>query len=274
MAGYLERRRNFARLRTLGVLRSLFSGVLKESMRIYGAPIPDEYVFSSECKICRGKRAVSGGEFMPKEATDLVEKAKLPFLCVCDLAQKAAVLSNPWAAKRSGSPFGLWKNQSMAIGAIQRLVLAEKPPSVIVLSGEPGVGKTALVHWLWTYTSPFAAFVDAMKRSFMSARELRESSEHLAKLPLIIFDEVGSEYDEASKSPILLVRSVIDRVSTPDKNGYRLVIAVTNHARGNLREHVGQQLAHRLSLERGAAWIIMHKDNMEVFYDGQAGQDR
>lgn len=274
MAGYLERRRHFASLRTLGVLRSLFSGVLKESMRIYKAPIPDEYVFGNGCKICHGKRAVSGGKFMPKEAADLVEKTNLPFLCVCDLAQKAAVLSNQWAAKRSGIPFGLWKNQSMAIGAIQRLVLAEKPPSVIVLSGEPGVGKTALVHWLWTYTSPFAALVDAMERSFMSAGELRESSKRLAKLPLIVFDEVGSEYDEASKSPVLLVRSVIDRVSTPDRNGYRMVIVVTNHARGNLREHVGQQLAHRLSLERGAAWIVMHKNDVEVFYGGQAGQDR
>lgn len=122
--------------------------------------------------------------------------------------------------------------------------------SVLILSGKPGTGKTHLATAMLRHMLPahvglyvtamglIRAVRDTWRRD--SARSESEVLESLARVPLLVLDELGMQYGTDGEATVLF--DVLDR-------RYRDMqpsVLLTNSDREGLRKCLGERLADRL----------------------------
>lgn len=225
------------------VMQSIIVGVPTLAQKHYGRRwyAPD----SRRCPICHGSLVANvDGE---------------QYHCICSLVSRHERYAKAKAQLERVRPEVALptKNQNAVLAAVKKAALSRKPPRFVVLTGNTGVGKTYLAAYVWQRFGPFGLWIAPSMISQATADYTRELVELGQMFPLVVIDDLGTESTGSANWHKQALYSLVDmRVKEP---GVLLTILTTNLTPDQIVEGYGERFKNRISRERGAMWVMMHK---------------
>ncbi len=131
--------------------------------------------------------------------------------------------------------------QTNALGAVRRFMAGDpKGETTLVLGGPQGTGKTVAAVWALGEIAG-GRFIKAVDLARVDAYN-REENEALMMPPLLVIDDLGTEY--ADRKGFLL--SLIDALIDGRHANYRRTIMTTNMPASVFKERYGERIADRI----------------------------
>lgn len=237
-------------------LQSIAAGIFDEALKVYGRKWPDFHI-GNACKVCGDTRVLE---------TEDGRYAQ----CVCALSsRRPRATTNSTELERITRPLGeppeqLWTTQQQAADIVERWILRtdKKPPKIVVFSGLTGTGKTTLARWFVSKYKPFAAFVPSMSfRGILKSEQWDEVIDLVGRIPLIVLDDVGADTVGGAEFLRNAVFQILE-VRASLMAGAALTIVTTNLDAASIADVFGERVLSRLSIKRGAAWVVFGKDKI------------